>query len=338
MEKNVYTVSNRAMFVNFYEKESVNSNEYVIIRNDEYDVLEKIHSVHRVIVLININMSSHFMNIIRKKLGNKNYKYILGGDELNRLLKEPVGFVVNKLENTICINNIIYMFEKFDSYENLSYDIDFNLVNNTYCLRPNKKYGLVYLEYMKEALEGFHDRKCFIYNDQIWYLGGFLPTELFEWCSNHFDDYLTELSGSFQTFENILSSNDIDNSRAIVLLKEYYYYTDYIGALIDVVSYKIWGCCQPERIFKLQEISSIIFTVTDSETKAIEALEALYPVVGDEKKLKMFLQLRMGDELIRIECWYIILNVLSDIRRKAMISLKSKNQYVNVISKREVRL
>lgn len=326
-------IMERILFMGFSNEEAIKPNQYIIINNNDYQVLSQISNEYTVIILINVNMSSHFMNVVRKKLNGKQYSYILGGDQLYSLLKSQPEFSIIKQKCIICINEDKYVFQLFDSYENLKYDMDLNLSTQAYCMRPNKRFGNEYLKIMKAGLQNFHSRTCFIDNNQIWYIGGLLPSELFIWCDQNFEEYLVELKNSLEVFHDILGSSNISSVDSVVLLSKYYKYTDYIGTLVDVVNYKIWETYSPERIFILQSFSSSLFTITDNNEKAINTLALLAEKLQDEDSLKSFCETFCELNLSRIEYWFILLNVLSDIRRKAMQTLREQSDYINVISK-----
>lgn len=327
----------RILFMGFENEEKVEANDYCIVNNNDYDTLSNISDTCSVIILCNVNMSSHFMNVVRKKLNKESLRFILGGNRFCSLLRDQVPFSVIKGTNSILIDDCEYVFQAFDSYENLKYDIDLNLNTFAYCMRPNKKFGPEYLQIMESGLQDFHNRKCFISNNQIWYHGGFLPTELYNWCEQHFDNYLSALKSALVTFHDIIihdkNTNDISNLSSIELLSDYYKSTDYIGTLVDVVNYKIWDILSPERIFILQAFSSNQFTIKDSTEKALHMLSVLSDVLDCEGSLKRYYESLCGFELVRIEYWFILLNILSDIRRKSMQILRNQNNYIKAISK-----
>lgn len=330
-------ISERILFMGFENVTNVEAEEYYIINNNDYDILSTISDLCTVIILCNVNMSSHFMNVVRKKLNNRKIRFILGGNKLSSLLTDKVPFTVIKSKNSIIIDECEYVFQTFDSYENLKYDMDLNLNTFAYCMRPNKKFGQEYLQIMETGLQDFHERKCFIKNNQIWYNGGLLPTELYDWCDQNFDEYLSELKSSIAVFHDIIihdeNTNDISNSNSVELLSNYYKFTDYIGTLVDVVNYKIWDALSPERIFLLQSFSSDQFTIKDSAEKALIVLSVLSTILDCEESLKQYYENLCKFELSRIEYWFILLNILSDVRRKSMQILRNQNDYIKRISK-----
>ena len=326
-------IRERILFMGFSNEQTIEINNYIVIMNNDYQVLSQISDECMVVVLINVNMSSHFMNVVRQRLNRKKYSYILGGNQLYSLLKEQPKFSIIKPEFTICIDYVKYIFQSFDSYENLKYDMDLNLSTGAYCMRPDKRYGKEYLKIMKNALQNFHGRTCFIENNQMWYMGGMLPSELFTWCDQNFEEYLGELKKSLRVFYDIFAGNGSSLSESNILLCEYYKYTDYIGILVDVVNYKIWDMFSAERIFILQSFSSGIFTINDNTEKAINILTLLTSKLQNEVSLKAFCEAFCELDLNRIEYWFIILNVLSDIRRKAIQNLREQSDYINNISK-----
>lgn len=328
------SISEQIMFVNFKEKELVKCDEIFIVENNDFEVLDSIGMEHKTIVLININLSSHFMNIVRKKLGIDKYRFILGGDKLKELLDKTLAdFVVDKEQNMIKIENTEYIFNNFDSYANVSYDIDFNLLTKEYCMRPKKEYGRIYLQIMASAMEGFHGKECHIIGNQVWFTGGLFPSELYEWCMQNFELYLQELHSSLSVFHNIFLMGEVDDEKASNFLSQYYKYTDYIGSITDVVSYKIWNFSTAEKIFILQTSSSLLFTVDDSIDIALRVIEILQTKLCCENEMITYCNERVGQKCNREECLYFVMNIMSDIRRKAMTTMRSVSVYIDAIAR-----
>lgn len=328
------SISEQIMFVNFKEKEQIKHDEIFIIQNNDFEILNSISMEYKTIALININLSSHFMNIVRKKLGIDKYRFILGGDKLKELIDNTLSdLIVDKEHNIIKVENIEYIFNKFDSYANVSYDIDFNLLTKEYCMRPKKKYGNIYLQIMASAMEGFHGKKCHIIENQVWFSGGLLPSELYEWCLQNFDLYLQELHSSLSVFRNIFLMDGMDDKISCDFLSSYYQYTDYIGSITDVVSYKIWNLSTPEKIFILQTSSSLLFTLDDNIDVALKVIELLQIKLCCENELITYCNERVGQKCNREECLYFVMNIMSDIRRKAMITLRNVSGYIDSIAR-----
>lgn len=326
-------IKERLLFIGFENEEVVVQDQYIVINNNDYKKVSSINRNYDVIILINANLSSHFMNIVRKKLRNNNCKFLIGGDMLLRLLDGKEKFLVQADRSAIIVEGKEFYFQSFDSYENLKYDIAVNLKDQSYCIRPDKQYGEEYLSLMEKGLQNFHGRICFINNKQIWYKNGLYPSELFDWCNNNFDEYLSELRSALRVFYDMLSSESISNTTASELVCDYYRYTDYIGILVDVVNYKIWQSQTSEKIFKLQSCSSNQFIISDTKEKGKKVLKSLSNALISESSLKDYCQTQCELDLSRIEYWYILLNVLSDIRRKSMKYLRAHNSYIQHISK-----
>ena len=325
-------IKERLLSIGFENDETVVQDQYIVINNNDYEKVSNINRNYDVIVLINANLSSHFMNIVRKKLRKDNCKFLIGGDILFKLLDGKERFLIQADKNAIIVEGIEFYFQSFDSYENLKYDIAVNLNDQSYCIRPDKQYGEEYLKLMEKGFQNFHGRICFINNKQIWYKNGLYPSELYDWCDCNFDEYLSELRSALRVFHEMLSSENISNSAASELVCDYYKYTDYIGVLADVVNYKIWQSQTSERIFKLQSYSSNQFIISDTKEKGLKVLTSLSNALKSESSLQDYYQTLCKLELSRIEYWYILLNVLSDLRRKSMIFLRVHNSYIQSIS------
>lgn len=325
-------IRERVFFSGFSDVEEIKAEEYIIINNNDFEALKDITSICNVLILNNVNMSSHFANVIRKKMNQKKYRFIFGGEKLCALLKNNINFVIEINENSIIVGTEKYVFQAFDSYESLKYDIDFNLKTYAYCVRPYRKYEQAYLRIMKKGFEGFHGRKCFIHNDQVWYVGGLFPSELFVWCDQHFEEYLSQIQKNMHVFQKFFTYNsdagDISYKDLSIELCEYYKSTDYIGSLVEVVGHKVLENCSPEQFFALQSCSSCLFTIKDDPQKALEIVFKLKEILKSEKILKQFFESLCQKKLQRIEYWFMLLNVLSDIRRKSMQVVCEKYDFI----------
>lgn len=296
------------------------------------------------VFLNNTNIFSHEMNVIRKIIhSNRNTRIISGASSIFSILQEAKECVIKLKENSIIIQDTIFIFNEFDYYKDSSELLEYDIDNDCICFKPDYYYhkelaDLVSAGFSKAGSELFKSVTFSAYADndnRIWCSGGYFPHALMSSFERDYMQYFQELLQYTSVLKSIycLSQGKQINGELKQLLVDHYKFSllfsfsvPYFTKMLDVK----YGSERVETIYSIFVQNTPLQNKEFLTDSAIEKMNSfLLQIIALPNDFKEIMNNVYDVDYVESysveDILFFTANMMSDLRRCVINILISKN-------------
>lgn len=324
---------------NDFERIALRRSEYIVSEHITYDVIRALNAnEYKVIFIGKENIFSHSMNVLRKAVNDTNVIIVIGVNSIINILQNTKECVLELRKNKIILDNNEYLFQNFNFGLDADEEIEYNVVSECICYKPDYYYNNELAQIIKE---GFDQSKVkvnevsntFISEDmRIWNKGIGFPSDIYSKIMCDMKYYYVLLLEYANVLQKIMKfyNNRRKDENLFALLVEHFSYSTLFSFDLSIASYMLYKDIEGEQIFeKCYQAFSLITPIVDKEKLTVKEINRVkrclnYLINGEENKFLEIYPEFGSIKLTKKVVLFFMMHLFSDIRR-CIISMLIKN-------------